>query len=337
MSLTFIDLFAGIGGFRLGMERAGHKCLGYVECDPMCTKCKTITKHVASQKHNHTICTECGKEKRQHARFSYEAIHNAKGEWTTYDITSVTNDDLRLLRGQVDVICGGFPCQAFSIAGKRLGFAETRGTLFFEIARLAKEIQPRYLFLENVRGLLSHDKGNTFATILSTLDELGYDAEWQVLNSKDIGEKPVPQNRQRVFIIGHSRKHSRREVFPIRGTIAATPLPRTEGFKIINNTVQDYDYAGENDVINFAFPGSNTRRGRVGRGYFQTLDTQCSQAVLDNGRWRQITPREAFRIQGFPDWAFDKAREVNSDVQLFKQAGNSVTVPVIYEIAKRLV
>ena len=106
----------------------------------------------------------CRKDK--FARKSYEAIHNTKGEWTAHDITTVTDDDLRLLRGQVDVICGGFPCQAFSIAGKRLGFAETRGTLFFEIARFAKEIKPQYLFLENVKGLLNHDGGNTFRTIL---------------------------------------------------------------------------------------------------------------------------------------------------------------------------
>ena len=166
----------------MGMEQAGHKCLGYVEKDKF-------------------------------ARKSYEAIHNTKGEWTAHDITTVTDDDLRLLRGQVDVICGGFPCQAFSIAGKRLGFAETRGTLFFEIARFAKEIKPQYLFLENVKGLLNHDGGNTFRTILSTLDELGYDAEWQVLNSKDFG---VPQNRERVFIVGHLRGSGGREVFPIR-------------------------------------------------------------------------------------------------------------------------
>lgn len=402
MSLTFIDLFAGIGGFRLGMEQAGHKCLGYVECDPRCEKCKKFTKHIPSTKHNHTICTECGKEKRQHARFSYESIHNAKGEWTAYDITTVTNDDLRLLRGQVDVICGGFPCQAFSIAGKRLGFAETRGTLFFEIARFAKEIQPRYLFLENVRGLLSNDEGKTFATILSTLDELGYDAEWQVLNSKDFG---VPQNRERVFIIGHSRRHSRREIFPIRisyGEIGnvqgqqvyantlttrygqangtgAYILEREQHEKIIKAvltpdraekrqngrrfkehgepmftltaqdrhgvlikeaTKQGYALAEIGDSINFSNPSSKTRRGRVGKGVAQTLDTGCNQAIIENKppyRIRKLTPRECWRLQGFPDWAFDKAQEVNKNSQLYKQAGNSVTVPVIYEIAKRLV
>lgn len=106
---------------------------------------------------------------------------------------------------------GGFPCQAFSIAGRRLGFEDTRGTLFFEIARAAKQIQPHFLFLENVKGLLNHDKGRTFTTILTTLDELGFDVEWQVLNSKDFG---VPQNRERVFIIGHSRKKGTRLLFP---------------------------------------------------------------------------------------------------------------------------
>ncbi|MCU5708127.1 DNA (cytosine-5-)-methyltransferase [Bacillus cereus] len=336
MSLTFIDLFAGIGGFRMGMEQAGHKCLGYVEIDKF-------------------------------ARKSYEAIHNTKGEWTAHDITTVTNDDLRLLRGQVDVICGGFPCQAFSIAGKRLGFAETRGTLFFEIARLAKEIQPRYLFLENVRGLLSHDQGRTFATILSALDELGYDAEWQVLNSKDFG---VPQNRERVFIIGHSRRHSRREIFPIRRN--NKEINNVQGQQIYANTLttrytalgtgsyilerkqheegigpqvlvreatkQGYAIAEVGDSINYSVPNSKTRRGRVGKGIAQTLDTACNQAtLLRDYRIRRLTPKECWRLQGFPDWAFEKAREVNSDAQLYKQSGNSVTVPVIHEIAKRLV
>ncbi|SMD67884.1 Modification methylase HhaI [Bacillus mobilis] len=408
MSLTFIDLFAGIGGFRLGMEQAGHKCLGYVEWDKF-------------------------------ARKSYEAIHNTKGEWTAHDITTVTNNDLRLLRGQVDVICGGFPCQAFSIAGKRLGFAETRGTLFFEIARFAKEIQPQYLFLENVKGLLNHDGGNTFRTIISTLDELGYDAEWQVLNSKDYG---VPQNRERVFIIGHFRGRSRREVFPIGRSYETSGVQRvgninpsgngmngnvycsdgiaptlttnkgegpkvlvkgmldikgkdqirrvygTEGIspclttmqgggqepKILDDqgrrnkehklhsicptlraqthgnepkvvyvkeaTKQGYAEAKIGDSINFSVPNSKTRRGRVGKGIAQTLDTSCNQATIEDKppyRIRKLTPKECWRLQGFPDWTFDRAREVNSDSQLYKQAGNSVTVNVIHAIAERLV
>ena len=160
--MDFLDLFAGIGGFRMGLERLGHHCVGFCEIDKF-------------------------------ARASYKAIYHTAGEVEFHDITKVRNEEWRQFRGKVDLICGGFPCQAFSIAGKRRGFLdETRGTLFFEIARAAKEIKPPLLLLENVKGLLSHDKGRTFRTILSTLDELGYDAEWQVLNSKDFG---VPQNR----------------------------------------------------------------------------------------------------------------------------------------------
>jgi DNA (cytosine-5)-methyltransferase 1 len=275
--MNFLDLFAGIGGFRMGMEMAGHKCVGYVEIDKF-------------------------------ARKSYEAIFDTKGEWTAHDIRTVSDDDLRLFRGKVDVICGGFPCQPFSIAavgeGKRMGFRDTRGTLFFEIARFAKEIQPRYLFLENVKGLLSHDKGRTFETILLTLDELGYDAEWCVLNSKDFG---IPQDRKRVFIIGHHRGNSKREfVFP--------------------------------KLVSFHEESVRYKKGEVAA----TLTTRvinrwnCNAVITKNGL-RYLTPREAWRLQGFPDWAFDRAKAaVVSDSQLYKQAGNSVSVPVIYEIAKRM-
>ncbi|MDW8681354.1 DNA cytosine methyltransferase, partial [Streptococcus suis] len=121
--MKFLDLFAGIGGFRLGMESQGHKCLGFCEIDKF-------------------------------ARTSYKAMFNTEGEIEYHDIKEVTDQDFRQFRGQVDIICGGFPCQAFSLAGRRLGFEDTRGTLFFEIARAAKQIQPRFLFLENVKGLL---------------------------------------------------------------------------------------------------------------------------------------------------------------------------------------
>lgn len=488
--MKFLDLFAGIGGFRLGMEMAGHECVGFVESDPFCSKCKKITKHIPSDERNFTICTVCNKKKRQNARFSYENIHDTEGEWTAYDITAVTDDDLGVLRGKgIDVICGGFPCQAFSIAGKRGGFEDTRGTLFFEIARFAKQIKPRFLFLENVKGLLSHEKGRTFGTILNTLDELGYDCQWQVLNSKNFG---VPQNRERVFIIGHLSGTSGREIFPIRrndetpsikvigtttesvvredgsiimdkstrgwvhdsegiiGTISATEYKQPKQIMVAGNTnpsgngmngniyhseglsptittnkgegpkivvagnldirgndyikrvydkeglapalstmqggnqepkvvlpvltpdrinkrqnerrikedgepmftltTQDrhgvmikeatkkgYDVALPGDSVNYTVPNSKTRRGRVGEGIANTLDTGCHQGVVTpEYKIRKLTPRECFRLQGFPDWAFDKAAEVNSDSQLYKQAGNSVTVNVIYEIARRL-
>lgn len=178
--MKFLDLFAGIGGFRLGMEAAGHECIGFCEIDKF-------------------------------ARASYKAIHDTRGEIELHDITAVSDESIQSI-GHVDVICGGFPCQAFSIAGNRRGFEDTRGTLFFEIARFASILKPRILVLENVKGLLSHDKGRTFETILEALDELGYNVEWQVLNSKDFG---VPQNRERVFIIGRLRGTSERKVFPI--------------------------------------------------------------------------------------------------------------------------
>lgn len=149
--LKFFDLFAGIGGFRLGLERAGHECVGFCEID-------------------------------EFARQIYKTNFDTEGEVDWEDITEVTDSEARELRGKVDLITAGFPCQAFSVAGKRRGFEDTRGTMFFEIARITKEIEPRFLLLENVKGLLSHDKGRTFAIILSTLDELGYDVEWQVLS-----------------------------------------------------------------------------------------------------------------------------------------------------------
>ena len=380
--MKFLDLFAGIGGFRLGLESAGHECVGFCEIDKF-------------------------------ARKSYKAIHDTEGEIELHDITEVSNEEWRKLRGTVDIICGGFPCQAFSIAGKRKGFLdETRGTLFFEIARAAKEIKPPLLFLENVKGLLSHDQGRTFRAILSALDELGYDAEWQVLNSKDFG---VPQNRERVFIIGHLRGAGGREVFPIRGE--GEKLDNQSEIKIVGNTknpngtaqgtrdiVHDpngivgaltaTDYKGPKqvaipvltpdratkrqngrrfkedgepmftltaqdrqgimlrvceatkkgyaeatvgDYVNLEFPNSKTRRGRVGKQVANTLLTSDNQgAVTEALKIRKLTPRECWRLQGFPDWAFDKAQEVNSNSQLYKQAGNSVTVNVIKAISERL-
>ncbi len=379
--MKFLDLFAGIGGFRLGMESAGHECVGFCEIDKF-------------------------------ARASYKAIHDTEGEIEFHDITEVTEEEIRAI-GHVDVICGGFPCQAFSIAGNRRGFEDTRGTLFFEIARFASILKPKYLFLENVKGLLNHGKGDTFETILSALDELGYDVEWQVLNSKNFG---VPQNRERVFIIGHLRGGSGRKVFPIGGESQSTssqsvvkignvnpsgngmngevyqadglaPTLTTnkgEGQKIAvkSNTIkqfgilqpnfnqsgvvyevegisptirayqggglepkirvkeatsQGYTEAEVGDSINLSHPNSKTRRGRVGKQIANTLLTGESQGVVEpDFRIRKLTPRECWRLQGFPDWAFDKAQEVNSNSQLYKQAGNSVTVNVIATIAKEL-
>ena len=311
------------------MERAGHECIGFCEIDKF-------------------------------ARASYKAIHDTTGEIELHDITTVSDDFIRSI-GNVDVICGGFPCQAFSIAGKRQGFEDTRGTLFFQIARFASILKPRYLFLENVKGLLHHDGGATFGTILETLEELGYDVEWQVLNSKHFG---VPQNRERVFIVGHSRGTSGRKIFPIgnsyekidklpgeRNTtntlVARYPACQSGSFIIENQqasvihvkeaTKKGYAVATVGDSVNLSHPNSKTRRGRVGKQIANTILTGTEQAVISEDlRVRKLTPRECWRLQGFPDYAFDRAQKVNSDSQLYKQAGNSVTVNVIEAIAKGL-
>ena len=176
--MKYIELFGGIRGFSLGIKKATKgkwKCVGYYEID------------------------------------KYAVQTSNKNFGTKYKPTDIR----KVQSGEVpdhDILCAGFPCQSFSIAGKRKGFEDTRGTLFFEICRIAKDKRTPLLFLENVKGLLSHDEGRTFATILSTLSEMGYSVEWQVLNSKHFG---VPQNRERVFIIGHLGGFSRGQVFPI--------------------------------------------------------------------------------------------------------------------------
>lgn len=377
--MNFLDLFSGIGGFRLGLERNGHMPVGYVEIDKF-------------------------------ARQSYNAMFDTSGEWTATDITKVTDEEWRKFNGKVDIIAGGFPCQAFSIAGKRMGFLDsTKGTLFFDIARAAQQIKPRYLFLENVKGLLNHDSGNTFRTILNTLDELGYDVEWRLLNSKDFG---VPQNRERVYIIGHLREDSGREVFPFFGENGSTNQASVNQVVNLNNstsfgsnpqTGRVYDADGISPTLNTMQGGSREPKvmvkeatetvhdiantlvtgseqttliakpqfGRLGKQAVETANNNTIEhgvciepynnrirsdklsgtlttrpeglktAMIpvvgtENGyRVRKLTPRECWRLQAFPDELFDKAQATGmSDSQLYKQAGNSVTVNVIEAIAK---
>lgn len=375
--MKFLDLFAGIGGFRLGMESAGHECVGFCEIDKF-------------------------------ARKSYKAIHDTKGEIELHDITAVSDESIRRI-GRVDIICGGFPCQAFSIAGNRRGFEDTRGSLFFEIARFASILRPKYLFLENVKGLLNHDGGATFETILGALDELGYNVEWENINSKNFG---VPQNRERVLIVGHLRGECTRRVFPLSksdqqatsikeqysNTITTrygnsqgagayivesksqkvrsignihpsgngmngevydstglTPTLTTnkgEGVKIIQRA-HGYNRGGEHDIAPTLTSNSYQENNlvkvvdfynKITKDEVGTLTSSGggstvragSFGITDGYRIRKLTPRECWRLQGFPDWAFDKAQKVNSNSQLYKQAGNSVTVNVIAAIAKEL-
>nr|UVF62638.1 cytosine specific methyltransferase [Yangshan Harbor Nitrososphaeria virus] len=298
MGLKFFDLFAGIGGFRLGMERAGHQCIGSCEWD-------------------------------KHARETYKTNFGSYPEYN--DAKDLHPQSLPYF----DVLCAGFPCQAFSIAGKRMGFEDTRGTVFFEIARIAKEKRPPYLFLENVKGLLNHDKGRTFDTIISTLDEMGYDAEWQVLNSKYF----VPQNRERVFIIGHLRGERTRQVFPLgdfdeisdKKKLRKEELSRSRSH---SSAIDANYYKGPDEkrtLVYMSNTNANMKQREQERTETWTLGTSTDFGIREGMRIRKLTPKECERLQGFPDdWT------IGSDTQRYKQCGNAVTVNVVEYIAKEL-
>jgi len=361
-------MFAGIGGFRTGLTRAGgFQCVGHCEID-------------------------------KYADASYRAIHDIKKEERYYpDARKIDPGDVP----DFDLLCGGFPCQAFSNAGKRKGFADARGTLFFEAARLAEAKRPSYLLLENVPGLLSHDKGRTFAAILSTLGDLGYHVEWTVLNSANFH---VPQSRRRVFIICYLDPRCAGKILPVFGTdakaliqlvggpqgsriydpagVACTqtagaggkggktglylvdlckgqpeqtelarcltarygqttlsthPRERSGVLLIKEATKRGYKEAYTGDSVDLGYAEINTRRGRVGHDIAHTLETDCIQGIVERGgRIRRLMPRECLRLQGFEDGQIDKILTITSDAQAYKQAGNSVTVNVIEAIGRRI-
>lgn len=403
--MKFIDFFSGVGGFRRGMELAGHECVGFCEFDKFAVASYTAM-HLMTEKDREYISTlpknkrvaEAGKEEYRH------------GEWYANDIRRIFAEDIP----KTDCWCFGFPCQDISVAGKQLGFNGARSSLFFRVMRLVQDLEekdrPTYLFIENVKNLLSVNGGTDFLKLLIALDESGYDAEWQVINSADY----VPQNRERVFVIGHLRGRSTTKVFPIERADRENSvqiIAHREGFR---RNMQVFSPEGITELLDTGQGG--------GRGHYtampvfcdmsksagiQTYDKAfCLQARYDkcvcnrkeetsgvcvpvltpdraekrqNGRrtkgngepmftltgqdrhgvmistpdgmafysiWyekyqcyiaiRKLTPRECFRLQGWSDEYFDRAELVNSNSQLYKQAGNGVTVPVIYEIAKRM-
>lgn len=322
MNLTAFDLFSGGGGFRQGAEKAGIKIAAHCEIDKWAEK-------------------------------FYQNAFDTTEEKYFNDATKIDTGELP----DFDLLLAGFPCQAFSIAGKRRGFDDSRGTMFFEVARILRDKRPRYFILENVKGLLNHDGGKTFQTILSILSDLGlYSVEWAVLNSKHFG---VPQNRERVFIVGYPRRYGIGKVFPlgesniicnktgkieekihaIAQTLKARDYRSWEGNYLLISSANSagYEVAEDGDSINLTFTKSKTRRGRVGKGYAQTLQTSGNMAAYTKGAIRRLTPLECFRLQGFSDEVFYKGSQGISDAQLYKIAGNSVTVNVVYEIAKRIV
>ena len=423
--MRFIDFFAGIGGFRKGMELAGHKCVGFCEFDKFATA-SYISMHLLTQKQRESL----GKVplKKRQKEILKEEYRN--GEWYANDIRRVYARDIP----RADCWCFGFPCQDISVAGKQIGFKGNRSSLFFRvmylIGQLEEENKPTYLFIENVKNLLSVNGGWDFARLLVEMDRDGYDAEWQVLNSKDFG---VPQNRERCFIIGHLRGRSTAKVFPVEGTDGENSVQivgHKDGYRRNAQVFApegatealDTGQGGERGhhvtlpcFIDLCYEGSqmteqarclkaryykgmanhagqdsgiaipvltpdraekrqNGRRFKddgepmftltgqdrhgiaieVKEATANTLDTSCNQGIFVQvsdelivyAAWyeklkcyiaiRKLTPKECFRLQGWADDYFEKAAFVNSDSQLYKQAGNGVTVNVICEIAKKL-
>lgn len=370
--LTFLDICAGIGGFRLGMENAGHKCIGYCEYD-------------------------------RFARASYEAMYDTEGEWAADDVTKLRPEGIPY----ADVWCFGFPCQDISIAGRQRGLSGERSGIYYSIIDLIKGKEegdrPTYLLVENVKNLFSVNGGFDFAAVLSEMDEAGYDVRWQVLNSKDFG---VPQSRERIFLIANLRSRGRREILPVTGEDGGAlkaVIGGRQGYRVYDSSgvsasltangggaggktglyVVGSDYAEEEPDSRFFVDrtlnhpkiteqarcliarydaglttwGMNSgvlearaltvpdkletrqqgRRMKEDGEPMFTLTCQDRHGVfLDGGKIRKLTPRECFRLQGFPDALYEKAAAVNSESQLYKQAGNAVTATVAYAVAMAL-
>nr|DAD79384.1 MAG TPA: Cytosine specific methyltransferase [Podoviridae sp. ctxOS2] len=374
--MKFIDFFSGIGGFHTGLEKAGMECIGWCEFDKF-------------------------------AQASYRAMYDTDNLWFGDDVTKVKGKDLP----KADLWTFGFPCQDISIAGKQKGIKEgTRSGLFYEIMRLldeCKENKPQWIMCENVKNLLSIDGGGGFLTVVGEMAERGYCIEWKVYNSKDYG---VPQNRERVYIVGCYGKRRSGNLLPVKrentttlkqiiggsqgervynpngvsctlsaqgggmgaktglyeidtnkvqsigngsryetdntvwptglaGTLTATDYKHVPKVAIKNATKQGYTMAEIGDGIDLAYPDSETRRGRVQPQRSNTLTTSDNLGVLVDDepiRIRKLTPKECWRLQGFTDEQYEKAATVNSNSQLYKQAGNAVTVNVVEEIGKHI-
>ena len=393
--MKFIDFFAGIGGFRRGMELAGHECVGFCEFDKFATA-SYISMHLLTEEQRNTL--EDIPIKKRQKEILKEEYRN--GEWYANDIRRVYAGDIP----KAECWCFGFPCQDISVAGKQAGFQGNRSSLFFRVmylvGQLKEEDRPSYLFIENVKNLLSVNGGWDFARLLIEMEQQGYDAEWQVLNSKDFG---VPQNRERCFIIGHLRGRSTSKVFPIEGTDGENNISideckanikppcfidlcyeKTQTTDIARCLKARYykgiaNHAGQDSGV--AIPvltpdrAEKRQNGRRFKEYGEPMftltgqdrhgiaievkeatkqDTSCNQGIFVQvseelvvyATWyekyqcyiaiRKLTPKECFRLQGWSDDYFEKAQFVNSDSQLYKQAGNGVTVTVIEAMARKM-
>jgi len=324
--MKFVDMFCGMGTIRMGFEQAGHECVYSIEFD---------------------------KWKRK----IYEVIFGNEPEAS--DIRAVRGTDVPIS----DCWCFGAPCQDFSIAGLRSGMEGDRSSLVREVFRLVRETKeeyrPEWLLYENVKGMLSSNKGLDYLEILFEMGSLGYDIEWQLLNSKDFG---VPQNRERVYTIGHLRRCGERKIFPIEETNCKNGagikiLYHRKGFR---RNCQTYAPDSITEALDCAQGGGRVMCVQDAHGILFTQkritrNTNISgtltarnpstsrgnytpvTGITDNNRIRFLTPREYMRLQGVPDYITDKLIAAGiSDTQMYRAAGDACTVNVIYEIAKSL-
>ena len=324
--MKFLELCAGIGGFRQALENLGCECVGYSEID-------------------------------KHAIKLYSAWYNDERNFG--DITKIEAEKLP----DFELLVGGFPCQAFSVAGKRGGFNDTRGTIFFDFARIMKAKKPKFAIFENVKGLLNHDGGKTYETMLRTLDELGYNAQWGILNTKFHG---LPQNRERVYIVANLRERSSTKILFERGNDSADKVERTENgiigqfYNRKGKTHQDLGVISSEGhspallatthknprIVKIGdIDGLNTQYSRVydSKGVSTTINAQGGGLGAKTGLYnagdkvRRLTPKECFRLQGFKDEMVELGYKLCiSDTQLYKMAGNAVSVPVVEWVAQRV-
>ena len=347
--MKFIDFFAGIGGFHSGLEKAGMKCIGWCEFDRFAQK-------------------------------SYRAMYDTEGLWFGENVTKVKGSELP----KADLWTFGFPCQDVSIAGKQKGLKKgTRSGLFYEMMRLLDECEenkPEWIMCENVKNLLSIDEGRGFLEVVGEMAERGYAVEWKVYNSKDYG---VPQNRERVYIVGRYGNAPGQPLLPVRRESTATLgqiISGSQGERVYDGnrisctlssqgggcgaktglyTFIDLNKKGSVQTTDTARallaryskgqpnrPADRLEKRQNGRRIKNegepsfTLTSQDRHGVLiadDHIKIRKLTPRECFRLQGFTDEQFDRAAAVNSETQLYKQAGNAVTVNVVEEIGRHIV
>lgn len=400
--MNFLDLFAGIGGFRRGLELAGHKCVGFCEWDKYATASYT-SMHLLTDEQRKELADMSMNVRRK--IILEERYRN--GEFYTNDIRNLTGKNIP--RAQCWTF--GAPCQDFSVAGRRAGLEGNRSSLVREVFRILEELReadrPEWLIYENVKGMLSSNRGWDFFEILSEMDRLGYDSEWQNINSAWF----VPQNRQRIYTIGHLRKYSGGGILPIAptsGENSVSILGHRDGYRRnrqvfsqcgitetldtcggggrephvaipincgLKNGIEgevdysstllarDYKGIGNQSMTAVAVPvltperadkRQNGRRFKENGEPMFTLTAQDTHGVVVNYKgerdvyavWsdkyqcyiaiRKLTPRECFRLQGWTDDYFEKAAFVNSDTQLYKQAGNGVTVQCVEAIGHLL-